>query len=585
MYRKIVLSTYVLLLSSLLIVAVDTYAPQWRNQTQSASTLLKGGSISLQAEGMDTESLHKAILSTNETGTWRNETEYSFLWKQEAVYGFDNFGTATYEDGILYAPSKGNHVLDGKVYAINASNSEIIWEAAVRQCDGSPCIDGDVIYMGECFSVIEGEAVPNPRAIALNKTSGGEIWHYTEPQGHCWVGSPLVHDDFVYYTTGLFDYATQTSDGSGVYALNKTNGQIIWQRDIGFIVCSPAYYEGTIFVSTSHPLPSYFQGQYALNATTGDIIWHVNYGPSWDSSSIVYNGMVIQVARDINSPPYPRTTFVLNKTNGQLIRKFFGKGSPSTPLIHDGRIFIPDDDLKIWAFDLETGQEIWHTSELHDGTGLVGPQNNSYCSPAAAANAIFYQSLNGAFYVINETDGDILWSHALGGFGLGSPSIGDGCVFITNDAGLYAFKIGTGSSNWSMFCQNPLHRSHSESGIEYVRWPLTQPKDFINASNVWRVARFIWCNETISSSAIAWRIYFFDEAGNINMTDIRTFRVVTPDLNADGVVNIIDISIVAKAFGAKPGDPNWNPIVDLDGNNSINIIDVSTIARDFGRTV
>jgi outer membrane protein assembly factor BamB len=526
MNRKIVLSTYVLLLASSLLVVgefslikADSDAPpKWRNQTQSATTILKGGSVSLQAEGLDAVFLRKAVLATNETGTWRNETEYSFLWRQEAVYGFDNFGTATYEDGVLYVPSKGNYVADGKVYAINASNGNIIWSAAVRMVDGSPCIDGDVIYVGEAFSVITGEPVRNPKAIALNKTTGEEIWHYIEPSGYGWVGSPIVHDDYVYYTTGYHNYTTRFSSGSGVYALNKTDGQKIWQQDIGFMVGSAAYHEGVLFVSGSnHADP---QGQYALNATNGETIWHVNYGPSWDSSPVIYNGMVIQV---VSSSPGLRTTCVLNETNGQLIRIFWDRGSSSTPLIHDGRIFIPDDDLKIWAFDLETGQETWHTVELHDGT----LQNNSYCSPAAADGAIYYQSLNGTFYVLNETDGGILWSYALNGLGWGSPSIGDGCVFITNDAGLYAFRIGPGSGNWPMFCQNHLHRSHSEQGIEYVRWPLTQPKDFTNSSNVWKVAKFIWCNKTISSSAIAWRIYFFDDAGNTNATSIRIFHAIT----------------------------------------------------------
>ena len=116
----------------------DTTPPLWRNQKQSALVISQGEYVSLQAEAMDDASLSKAILSTNETGEWRNETEYSLLWIQPKVYGFDNFGTATYKDGVLYAPSKGNN----QVYAVNASNGEIIWNVTVRQCDASPTIDG-----------------------------------------------------------------------------------------------------------------------------------------------------------------------------------------------------------------------------------------------------------------------------------------------------------------------------------------------------------------------------------------------------------------------------------------------------------
>lgn len=474
--------------------------PNWRNQKQSALVIPQGGCVSLQAEGIDTVSLSKAVLSTNETGVWRNETEYASLWMQDAVYGFDNFGTATYEDGVLYAPSKG----DDNVYAVNASNGNIIWNKTVRQCDASPYIDSDVIYVGECSGPY-GEPSPFPRALALNKTNGEEVWHFTEPGDFEWIGSPLLYSDYVYYTTG----------GAGVYALNKTNGIPIWNRtEIGYVVCSVACHNGAIFVSSYDP-----PGQYALNATTGETIWHQNYGASWDSSPIVYDGVIIQVA--VNRSIGLWSTYILNETNGGLIRKFDGKGSCSTPLVHDGKIFIPSNDWRMWAFNLTSGEELWHTVELHNG--LL--QNYSYSSPASAGEAIYYQALNGSFYVINETDGNILWSFALGSFGFGSPSIGDGCVFITNDFALYAFKIGPGFGDWTMFCQNNFHQSYLEHGVEYVRCPLTEPKDFKDSSNIWKVAKFVWRNKTITSAAIAWRIYFFDNTGNTNATDVKIFYV------------------------------------------------------------
>jgi hypothetical protein len=53
----------------------------------------------------------------------------------------------------------------------------------------------------------------------------------------------------------------------------------------------------------------------------------------------------------------------------------------------------------------------------------------------------------------------------------------------------------------------------------------------------------------------------------------------SPDLNKDGTVNIVDASKVAKAFGCKPGDSNWDAIADMDLNEVINIVDVSSIDR------
>jgi hypothetical protein len=57
-----------------------------------------------------------------------------------------------------------------------------------------------------------------------------------------------------------------------------------------------------------------------------------------------------------------------------------------------------------------------------------------------------------------------------------------------------------------------------------------------------------------------------------------------PDLNFDSVVNILDVTMVAKAFGTKPGDEKWDPDVDLNKDGTINIIDISIVARDFGKT-
>jgi hypothetical protein len=57
------------------------------------------------------------------------------------------------------------------------------------------------------------------------------------------------------------------------------------------------------------------------------------------------------------------------------------------------------------------------------------------------------------------------------------------------------------------------------------------------------------------------------------------------DVNADGIVNIIDISIAARAFGTRLGDPKWNANADVNEDGMINIIDVSAIAREYGKTV
>lgn len=57
------------------------------------------------------------------------------------------------------------------------------------------------------------------------------------------------------------------------------------------------------------------------------------------------------------------------------------------------------------------------------------------------------------------------------------------------------------------------------------------------------------------------------------------------DLNRDRTVNILDITIAAKAYGSRQGDQNWNEFADLDRNAMVNILDISIVAKDYGETV
>ena len=76
-----------------------------------------------------------------------------------------------------------------------------------------------------------------------------------------------------------------------------------------------------------------------------------------------------------------------------------------------------------------------------------------------------------------------------------------------------------------------------------------------------------------------------EELSNSTLKTITiTFRT---DLNKDGIVNILDITIVAVAWtpeGTTPDHPRWNPIADLDKNSIVNIIDIAKVAADYQKT-
>jgi hypothetical protein len=64
------------------------------------------------------------------------------------------------------------------------------------------------------------------------------------------------------------------------------------------------------------------------------------------------------------------------------------------------------------------------------------------------------------------------------------------------------------------------------------------------------------------------------------------YKPVPGDLDMNGVVDIIDLSAAAKAFGVDSTDPRWSmySFADLNLDNVINVLDIVMVARNFNRT-
>lgn len=66
---------------------------------------------------------------------------------------------------------------------------------------------------------------------------------------------------------------------------------------------------------------------------------------------------------------------------------------------------------------------------------------------------------------------------------------------------------------------------------------------------------------------------------NVVVTVLVTRQV---DIDHSGLITIIDIGILASAFGTSTGDPRYNPLADIDANGVVSIIDFGIVAAYFG---
>ena len=61
--------------------------------------------------------------------------------------------------------------------------------------------------------------------------------------------------------------------------------------------------------------------------------------------------------------------------------------------------------------------------------------------------------------------------------------------------------------------------------------------------------------------------------------------VLQGDLNGDGIIDILDVSTAAVAFGATPDNPRWNAKADLNFDGVIDVLDLVMIILNFNGTV
>ena len=226
--------------------------------------------------GLSISAIGTGLYSTAEAADWPNyrgpnhdgitsETNWSAnwptsgpkqLWKKSIGIGFSSM---TISNGRVYTMGNTGRKGDNKehdiVFCLDANTGREIW-THIYPCPlqpkyyeggtlSTPTVDGDVIYtiskMGHlfCLKAATGEVVWQKN---MNQDYGFKLptWHFS--------GSPLVMSEMLIFNLGT----------AGV-ALNKTNGQIIWEN--GKDVCGYAT-----------PVPYKMDGQQCIALCAADAI-------------------------------------------------------------------------------------------------------------------------------------------------------------------------------------------------------------------------------------------------------------------------------------------------------------------------
>jgi outer membrane protein assembly factor BamB len=264
------------------------------------------------------------------------------------IWGFDQaddryIGGALIYGGKIYAPNA-----DSYLYVLD-ENGSLLWRFKAQKANWTtPVTNGDLLFLSSMDHSLYALDLDYPdTALALDEDGARTL--VSEPiwsvdLGAAIFAEPSIGDDGKLFVGTL---------GGEFYAVNATNGKILWSFDadgeLGSVWGPAVLQEDTVLFGDE-------KGKiYALSAENGNEIWPTAYAAD---SSIIGGGAVLP--EGIGFPTIGGKLIVINK-EGQTLPVISLEGSIySKPIFVDGKQIIAmiySDHLLI-ALD-ENGREYW----------------------------------------------------------------------------------------------------------------------------------------------------------------------------------------------------------------------------------
>jgi len=522
-------------------------------------------------------------------------------------------------DGRVYIGS-----WDNKTYCLDAATGTLVWNyTADSNVYSSPAVAYGKVYVGSWGG----------KVYCLDALTGSHIWNYTTG-GNLW-SSPAVADGRVYI--GSWDNKT--------YCLDAATGELVWDYTTGGRVwSSPAIADGMLFISSLDGnvyafgnivrVPEdYPRIQEAINAATPEATIIIAAGTYYESvvidkpltiiglpgSSTEFQGGGSGIA--ITLPPGASGTIITGIVVTNWDQGIFFANSSNCKVY--GNIMSLMDESGIVLEGKNAANNIIYKNVFQGNNIAINLTKSSannvifhnnfiantipvYVSPGVYVNIWDNDYPSGGNYwggysdvdlrsgpYQNITGSDGIWDHSYvidannkDRYPLVKPFRGVAVTDVTTSKTI----VGQGFT-LSIYAKILNHGLDDEVStvtvyanttiIATLKVTLTN-RNFTTTSFTWNTMGVAKGNYTImvKTSPVP------DESDTLDNTFIDGWITVAivGDINADGIVDISDIYLIALAFGAMPPDPNYRPNLDIIYDQIIDISDIYTAAIHFGET-
>jgi outer membrane protein assembly factor BamB len=397
--------------------------------------------------------------------------------------------------GLIYFGGYG----EGEIFAINATNGEIVWT------------NWKIGNAGYSATIYDGKLIHSPsstRITAYDQYTGTILWDWDAgARAFFAYGGAAAYGRY-------FDKSILPGQGYAG-AWDVETGEPLWRTLAHYYISyqTPAVADGKVYLSLSDQgagssVAGVVSSGYRFNCMdmiTGEIIWEipnlnlalpiVAYGNVYGISggtvycigeskrdwSMWHNGENLGVAvgghapLDITTPiwkfnttgpisgspvvadgkvyvgSYNRNWYCLDANTGEKIWNYtIGERIRSTPAVVDGKLYTGADDGYIYCLDADTGEQLWDYFAGTQTNVLFGPTWQPRSSPFVVGDSVYVGSMDGNLYALT-TSGNEKWKLSLTtpAYGIGgSPYVAGNTIYIYSADGYLNAVSTDGTLKW-----------------------------------------------------------------------------------------------------------------------------------------
>ncbi|HYV14384.1 MAG TPA: PQQ-binding-like beta-propeller repeat protein [Pyrinomonadaceae bacterium] len=284
------------------------------------------------------------------------------------------------------------------------------------------------------------------------------------------ISYPLIADGRVFVTVN-----NGTNSGTTLFALDATNGAVLWSFPLGgtFRFSASCYENGRVFAVNDNGT------LLAFDAATGSQIWTTQLPGQFAFSSApsVYQGVIY-----LGGAGSGGTVYAVNAGSGAVLwTASVSNGDSSSPAVTSDGVYVSYSCPNVYKLDPATGAQIWHyapgcsggggkTPALYNGrlyvrdltdtifdsqTGTIIGTFNAKNTPAFSGNRGFFLDgphsfgSPGILRARDVNSNALLWSFSGDGFLQSAVLVVNDYVYVGSSLGkLYAVDAATGQQVW-----------------------------------------------------------------------------------------------------------------------------------------